>query len=117
MAVRVPAEVSEHSPAAAPARSIRRSTARRASMRRANARSRQSDSEARIIGFLEHHPGSTVGDLARSLNLDPELVAGDLNQLTSTGEIHRAAHGYTIEPPAAEPAEPSHGAIAPDREP
>ncbi len=96
-AIQVPAQVSERSPATAPTRSVRRATARRASTRRAYARSRQSDSEASIIGFLADHPGSTVGDLAKSLNLDPEHVARDLTQLTRAGEITKASHGYSIE--------------------
>lgn len=92
-------QVSERGPAAAPARSVRRATARRASTRRADARSRQSDSEERIIGFITHHPGSTIGDLAKHLDLDPEQVLHDLTQLTGTGEITKAAHGYSIKPP------------------
>ena len=44
--------------AGAPARSVRRATARRASTRRATARSRQDDSETRVIDFLAQHPGS-----------------------------------------------------------
>jgi hypothetical protein len=96
----VVAQVSEHSPAAAPARSVRRATARRASTRRAYARSRQRDSEASIIGFLATHPRSTVGDLARGLNLDPEHVATCLTQLTGSGEIYKASHGYTTQQPA-----------------
>ncbi len=97
--VKVLAQVSEHSPGAAPARSVRRATARRASARRASARSRQSDSEASIIGFLTHHPRSTVGDLAKSLNLDPEHVATCLTQLTSAREIQKGSHGYTAQQP------------------
>jgi hypothetical protein len=96
----VVAQVSERSPAAAPARSVRRATARRASTRRAYARIRQSDSEASIIGFLATHPRSTVGDLARGLNLDPEHVAICLTQLTGAGEIYKASHGYTTQQPA-----------------
>jgi DNA-binding MarR family transcriptional regulator len=92
-------QVSEHSPSAAPARSLRRSTARRASSRRADARSRQSDSEARVICFLADHPGSTVGDLSRHLDLAPEHVAGDLAQLAGNGEIQRASHGFMIRQP------------------
>jgi predicted transcriptional regulator len=97
---RVPGQVSDDSPAVAPRRSVRRATARRASTRRAYARSRQSDSEARIIACIAQHPGSTVGDLARRLNLHLEHVASDLSQLTSTGEITKTAHGYSIEQPA-----------------
>lgn len=93
------AQVSERSPAVAPVRSVRRATARRASTRRAFARSRQSDSEASIIGFLAAHPRSTIGDLARALNLDSEHVATCLTQLTSSGEIYKASHGYSTQQP------------------
>jgi predicted transcriptional regulator len=48
------------------------------------------------MGFLANHPKSTVGDLARSLNLDPECVAVCLAQLGRVGEIHKAADGYSI---------------------
>jgi hypothetical protein len=93
-------QVSERHPAPPAARSVRRATARRASARRASARSRQNDGEASIMGFLAHHPKSTVGDLARSLNLDPECVAVCLTQLASAGEIRKAADGYsTGDPP------------------
>jgi hypothetical protein len=93
-ALEVPAQVSEHAPAAPAVRSVRRATARRASARRAAARRRQRDSEATIIGFLVAHPRSTVGDLARSLNLDPEHVAACVAQLASAGEIQKGSHGY-----------------------
>jgi hypothetical protein len=64
------------SAAAAPARSVRRATARRASNRRATARSRQGDTKASIIDFLAQHPGSTAGDLAKGLNLNPRTAQG-----------------------------------------
>ena len=96
----VPAQVPEPSPAAPAARSVRRATARRASARRASARRRQRDDEASIIGFLANHPKSTVGDLARSLNLDPEHVAVCLMQLAGAGEIHKAADGYSTGDPS-----------------
>jgi hypothetical protein len=82
------------SSAAPPARSVRRATARRASARRATARSHQNDTEASIIDFLALHPGSTAGDLAKSLNLDPDSVAHRLTQLAKTGAITKAEHGY-----------------------
>ena len=96
--VEVLAQVSESSPAAPPSRSVRRSTARRASARRASARRRHRDDEASIIGFLANHPKSTVGDLAKSLNLGPEHVATRLTQLTAIGEIQKAAEGYSTLP-------------------
>ncbi len=80
---------------AAPARSVRRATARRASNRRATARSRQGDTEASIIDFLAQHPGSTTGDLAKGLNRNPGTVSIRLTQLAKAGEIKRASHGYS----------------------
>lgn len=79
-----------------PARSVRRATARRASNRRATARSHQADSEASIIEFLVQHPGSTAGDLAKGLNLDPGQVSTHLTKLVQAGEIQKASHGYTV---------------------
>jgi DNA-binding MarR family transcriptional regulator len=73
---------------------VRRATARRASNRRATARNRQADTNASIIEFLAQHPGSTAGDLAKGLNLDPGNVATRLTQLAKTGEIRRTTHGY-----------------------
>jgi predicted transcriptional regulator len=83
------------SAAAAPARSVRRATARRASTRRATARSRQGDTKAIIIDFLAQHPGSTAGDLAKGLNLNPGSVSSRLTQLAKSGEIKKASRGYS----------------------
>jgi predicted transcriptional regulator len=83
------------SAAAAPARSARRATARRASTRRATARSRQGDTKASIIDFLAQHPGSTAGDLAKGLNLNPGSVSTRLTQLAKAGEIKKASRGYS----------------------
>jgi predicted transcriptional regulator len=77
------------SAAVAPARSVRRATARRASNRRATARNRQGDTKASIIGFLAQHPGSTAGDLAKGLNLNPGSVSSRLTQLAKSGDIKR----------------------------
>jgi DNA-binding MarR family transcriptional regulator len=88
-------QVPQRSPVAPAARSVRRATARRASARRAFARRRQGDDEASIIGFLANHPKRTVGDLARSLDLDREHVAACLMQLAGAGEIHKASDGYS----------------------
>jgi DNA-binding MarR family transcriptional regulator len=92
----VPVQVAERTPVAPAARSVRRATARRASARRASARRRQSDGEASIIGFLANHPRSTVGDLARNLNLDPRQVGACLTQLAGAGEVRKASDGYSI---------------------
>ncbi len=111
----VPSDASRHDPeqqeqaipardgnsaAAPPVRSVRRATARRASSRRATARSRQADTEASIIDFLVQHPGSTAGDLAKRLDLDPGKVSTHLNKLVTTREIRKASHGYSATQPA-----------------
>ena len=79
--------------ATAPAPSGRRATARRASKRRAVARRRHGDTKARIIDFLARHPGSTAGEVAKGLNLNPASTSSRLPQLAKAGEIkrHRAA--------------------------
>ena len=82
-------------PTAVPARSVRRATARRASTRRAAARSLQGDTKASIIAFLDRHPGSTAGDLAKGLNLNPGTVSTRLTQLAKAGEIKKAPRGYS----------------------
>jgi hypothetical protein len=79
----------------APARSVRRATARRASSRRAVARTRHGDPETLVLDFLTQHPGRTVGDLAKGLNLEADLIAGHLSRLAATGEIERTSHGFS----------------------
>src|ERR1035437_6139689 len=83
------------STAVAPARSRGRAAARRASTRRATARDRQGDTKASIIDFLAQHPGSTAGDLAKGLNLNPGSVSSRLTQLAKSGEIKKASRGYS----------------------
>ena len=77
-----------------PARSVRRATARRASSRRAVARARRGDTKAQIIEFLDKHPGSTAGEVARGLNLNRGSVSTRLTQLAKRGEIRKAERGY-----------------------
>jgi DNA-binding MarR family transcriptional regulator len=74
---------------------VRRATARRASKRRAVARRRQGDTEASIIDFLAKHPGSTAGDVAKGLTLNPGSTSSRLTQLAKAGEIKKASRGYT----------------------
>ena len=51
--------------------------------------------EASIIDLLAYHPGSSTGDLAKGLNLNPGTVSARLTQLAKAGEIKRASHGYS----------------------
>jgi CRP-like cAMP-binding protein len=80
---------------AAPARSVRRGTARRASTRRVTAPTRQADIKPRIVEFLSQHPGSTASDVAKGLDLNRGSVSTRLSQLAKSGEIKKAARGYT----------------------
>jgi hypothetical protein len=90
------AEGSERNPDAAPARSVRRGTARRASNRRATARSRQSDTTARSSSSsLSTRGAPLVIDLAKCLNLNRGNVSTRLTELAKAGEIKRASRGYS----------------------
>jgi hypothetical protein len=70
-----------------PQRSVRRATARRASNRRAKARRRKDDVERRMIEYLNDHPQSTIGDLAKGLNANRGTVAAGLSHLVRAREI------------------------------
>ena len=67
-----------------PQRSARRATARRASNR--SARSRKDQLEERIIEYLDDHPLSTTGDLAKGLNADRAKVAAGRSHIARAGE-------------------------------
>jgi hypothetical protein len=70
----------------APQRSARRATARRASNRRATARRRKDDVEGRIVDYLEDHPQSTTGDLAKGLNADRGTIAAGLSHIVRAND-------------------------------
>jgi hypothetical protein len=72
-----------------PQRSARRATARRASNRRASARLRKDHVEERIIEYLDDHPLSTNGDLAKGLNADRATVAAGRSHIARAGETPR----------------------------
>jgi hypothetical protein len=67
-------------------RSARRATARRASNRRATARLRKDHIEDRIVEYLDDHPLSTTGDLAKGLNADRAKVAAGRSHIARAGE-------------------------------
>ena len=69
-----------------PQRSARRATARRASNRRAAARLHKDDIEARVNEYLNEHPLSTTGDLAKGLNVDRGKVAAARSHIANGGE-------------------------------
>lgn len=72
-----------------PQRSARRATARRASNRRATARLHKDDIEERISEYLNDHPLSTTGDLAKGLNADRAKVAAGRSHIARAGETTR----------------------------
>jgi hypothetical protein len=76
---------------AVPARSARRATARRASKRRATARQRKDDIEGRIVEFLEDHPRSTTGDIAKGLNANRATIAAELSHIVRASDIRKGS--------------------------
>ena len=90
----VDAAPTPHSPASmlvpspvVPQRSARRATALRARSRRATARRRKEDLEGRIFDYLEDHPQSTTGDIAKGLNADRAAIAAGVWHLVRSREI------------------------------
>ena len=67
-----------------PQRSARRATARRASNRRATARLHNDDIEERVSEYLNDHPLSTTGDLAKGLNADRGKVAAARSHIANS---------------------------------
>ena len=87
----------EVDPAAVPARSLRRASARRASKRRAQARALRPDTKVLVVGYLEKHPGSTAGALAKGIDVNRSTVSSCLAQLVRLGSIHKDEHGYVVD--------------------
>jgi Winged helix-turn-helix DNA-binding len=112
--VEVLTEVPDDAAEAAPTRSVRRATARRASRRRATARRRQGDLKASIIEFLAQHAGSTAGELAKGLNLNPGKVSTRLTQLAKTGKIKKTSHGYSTQQTAPPRRHQPHSVAHPE---
>jgi hypothetical protein len=70
-----------------PQRSARRAAARRASDRRASARELKHDIEGGIFDYLEHHPQSTTGDIAKGLNADRGTIAAALSRMARASDV------------------------------
>jgi hypothetical protein len=68
-----------------PQRSARRATARRASSRRATARLRKDHIEVRVREYLNEHPLSTTGDLAKGLDAERGKVAAARSHIANAG--------------------------------
>ena len=50
--------------------------------------------QARIIDFLQDHPSSTAGDVAKALNANRNTIATRLSQMVKAGKIKKASKGY-----------------------
>ena len=74
---------------AVPQRSARRATARRASSRRTTARQRKDDVEGRIIEYVKDHPHSTIGDIAKGLNVNRGAIAAGRSHIGRAGDISK----------------------------
>ncbi len=83
-------------PTEVPPRSKRRATAKRASSRRATARAVKRDTAGEIIEFLEAHPGSTAGEVAKGIDLGRSTVAAKLTQMSKAGELTKRERGYAV---------------------
>ena len=77
-------------------RSDRRATAQRASRRRATSRRYTPDLEALVIDFLEHHPHSTTGDVAKAINAHRAEVGAAVEHMLNTNEVAKTEHGYSV---------------------
>jgi hypothetical protein len=96
-----PAPTEVAAPAPTPKRAARRGTAARASNRRHVARELKPDPAERIIAFLREHPQSTSGAVAKGLNANRSTVAAQMAKLEKTGELSKAAKGYSVKAPDA----------------
>jgi hypothetical protein len=76
---------------AVPARSARRATARRASKRRATARQHKDDIEGRIVEFLNDHPRSTTGDIAKGINANRATIAAELSHIARPTDMGKGS--------------------------
>ena len=71
-----------------PQRSARRATTRRASGRRATARARKDDVvDGRIVEYLDDHPQSTTGDIAKGLNANRGTIAVALSRIVRARDV------------------------------
>jgi hypothetical protein len=74
---------------AVPQRSARRATARRASNRRATARQRKDDVEERIGEYMQDHPHSTIGDIAKGLNLNRATIGAERSHIVRANDVDK----------------------------
>jgi DNA-binding transcriptional ArsR family regulator len=95
----IEAEVRGSAPAepAPPARSLRRATARRASKRRALARTLKPDTKSLVLEYLAKHPEATAGEIAKGLDVNRSTVSSSLAALLKLRLVRKADRGYEVE--------------------
>jgi hypothetical protein len=76
-----------------PSRASAQPSSRRA--RRANGSRRRGDTEARVVEYLKAHPGSTAGDVAAALQMNPRSTSTRLTQMAKAGDIKKETRGYS----------------------
>jgi CRP-like cAMP-binding protein len=58
-------------------------------------RTARGQTRQRVIEYVLGHPGSTAGDVGKALGLNRNSVATRLAQLVKSGELSKAARGYS----------------------
>jgi predicted transcriptional regulator len=58
-------------------------------------RTARGQTRQRVIEYVRAHPGSTAGHVATALGLNRNSVATRLAQLAKSGELAKAARGYS----------------------
>lgn len=58
--------------------------------------SRRGDMRVQIIEYLNAHPNSTAGDVAKNLGLKPNSTSTRLSQMAKEGVVTKAQRGYAI---------------------
>jgi hypothetical protein len=63
---------------------------------RGGGRPRRGRTRAQLVDHLRANPGSTAGDVAKALGLKRTSVATRLPQLVKSGDLVKAARGYSV---------------------
>jgi predicted HTH transcriptional regulator len=58
-------------------------------------RSARGQTRDKVIEYVRAHPASTAGDVAKALRLNRNSIATRLAQLVKSGELSKAARGYS----------------------
>jgi hypothetical protein len=59
-------------------------------------RARRGRTREQLVDYVRAHPGSTAGEVAEALGLKRSSVSTRLTQLAKSGELAKAARGYSV---------------------